>query len=84
MTSECIPPAAVQPVASKDESREFLALFPDLVRDLTDAGRHLDIPEVTKWYSKVVYMNLDIDYYFSHFFAVELYLLPAVLVFLIL
>lgn len=60
MTSASIPPAAIQRVASKDESREFLALFPDLVRDLTDAGRHLDIPEVTKWYSKVIYPDIKV------------------------
>ena len=59
MTSASIPPAAIQPVTTKDESREFLALFPDLVRDLTDAGRHLDIPEVTKWYSKVLQYNVS-------------------------
>ncbi len=53
VTLASVPPAAIQPVASKDESREFMAIFPDLVRDLTEAGRHLDIPEVTKWLSKV-------------------------------
>ncbi len=37
----------------KDESREFMAVFPDIVRDLTEAGKHLDIPDVTKWYAKV-------------------------------
>lgn len=56
MTS--IPPAAREAVASKDESREFMAMFPDIVRDLTDAGRHLDIPEVTKWFSKVLQYNV--------------------------
>lgn len=40
-------------VTNKDESRELMALWPDLVRDLTEAGRHLDIPDVTRWLAKV-------------------------------
>ncbi|XP_075215680.1 farnesyl pyrophosphate synthase-like [Lycorma delicatula] len=45
-------------VVSKDEKRDFMAVFPDIVRDLTDAGRHLDIPDVTKWYAKVLQYNV--------------------------
>ncbi|XP_017767807.1 PREDICTED: farnesyl pyrophosphate synthase isoform X2 [Nicrophorus vespilloides] len=45
-------------LVSKDESREFMAIFPDIVRDLTDAGRHTDIPEVNKWYTKVLQYNV--------------------------
>jgi hypothetical protein len=40
-------------VTTRDESREMMALWPDVVRDLTDAGRHLDVPEATKWLAKV-------------------------------
>lgn len=36
-----------------------MAVFPDIVRDLTEAGRHLDIPDVTKWYAKVSNKKLD-------------------------
>nr|8A7U_A Chain A, Isoprenyl diphosphate synthase [Phaedon cochleariae]8A7U_B Chain B, Isoprenyl diphosphate synthase [Phaedon cochleariae] len=43
---------------SKEESREFMAIFPDIVRDLTDAGRHTDIPEVTKRFAKVLQYNV--------------------------
>lgn len=49
-----MPIAAHATAASKDEARQFMAIFPDLVRDLTDAGRHLDIPEATKWFAKVL------------------------------
>ncbi|KAI5692935.1 hypothetical protein M8J75_004389 [Diaphorina citri] len=52
------PLAATNTVLSKDESRDFMAIFPDLVRDLTDAGRHSDIPDVTKWYAKVLQYNV--------------------------
>lgn len=38
---------------SKDERREFMAVFPDIVRDLTETHRQTEIPDVTKWYSKV-------------------------------
>ncbi|GLH15155.1 Farnesyl pyrophosphate synthase [Gryllus bimaculatus] len=53
-----VPLAAVNTAASKDESREFMAVFPDVVRDLTDAGKHLDIPEATKWFAKVLQYNV--------------------------
>ncbi|KAF2896874.1 hypothetical protein ILUMI_09302 [Ignelater luminosus] len=45
-------------LVSKDESREFMSIFPDIVRDLTDAGRHTDIPEVTKRFAKVLQYNV--------------------------
>jgi hypothetical protein len=35
-----------------------MAVFPDIVRDLTDAGRQTDIPEVTKRYAKVLHYNV--------------------------
>lgn len=35
-----------------------MAIFPDIVRDLTEAGKHTDIPEVTKWYTKVLQNNV--------------------------
>ncbi|XP_063908101.1 farnesyl pyrophosphate synthase isoform X2 [Zophobas morio] len=45
-------------LVTKDESREFMAVFPDIVRDLTDAGRQTDIPEVTKRYAKLLHYNV--------------------------
>ena len=52
--------SASQPqiVTTKDETRELMAVWPDIVRDLTDAGRHLDIPDVTKWMAKVLQYNV--------------------------
>ncbi|RZC35164.1 farnesyl pyrophosphate synthase, partial [Asbolus verrucosus] len=35
-----------------------MAVFPDVVRDLTDAGRQTDIPEVTKRYAKALHYNV--------------------------
>ncbi|XP_034940185.1 farnesyl pyrophosphate synthase [Chelonus insularis] len=50
--------AQINWISSKDESREMMALWPDIVRDLTEAGRHLDIPEATKWMAKVLQYNV--------------------------
>ncbi|XP_029054208.1 farnesyl pyrophosphate synthase-like isoform X2 [Osmia bicornis bicornis] len=47
-------------LSNKDESRELMAIWPDVVRDLTDAGRHLDIPDVTKWLAKVLQYNVPV------------------------
>lgn len=35
-----------------------MSIFPDLVRDLTEAGRHLDVPEIHKHYAKVLQYNV--------------------------
>jgi len=48
-----VPPVITGTAASKDEARDFMAVFPDVVRDLTDTGRNLDVPDVTKWLAKV-------------------------------
>lgn len=53
LNSPTIPLAISGTVATKDESRDFMAVFPDVVRDLTETGRHLDIPDATKWFAKV-------------------------------
>nr|AHH34857.1 farnesyl diphosphate synthase [Epicauta gorhami] len=45
-------------IASKDDVREFMAVFPDLVRDLTDAGRQTDLPEVNKRFSKLLHYTV--------------------------
>ncbi|XP_012145311.1 farnesyl pyrophosphate synthase isoform X2 [Megachile rotundata] len=54
--------SAIEPtfLSNKDESRELMAIWPDVVRDLTDAGRHLDIPDVTKWLAKVLQYNVPV------------------------
>lgn len=52
------PKAIATAMVSKEEARDFMAMFPDIVRDLTDAGRHTDIPEVTKRFAKVLQYNV--------------------------
>ncbi|XP_046662287.1 farnesyl pyrophosphate synthase-like isoform X2 [Homalodisca vitripennis] len=53
-----VTPAAIGKAVSKDERREFMAVFPDIVRDLTETHRQTEIPDVTKWYSKVLQYNV--------------------------
>ncbi|XP_053975485.1 farnesyl pyrophosphate synthase [Hylaeus volcanicus] len=52
----CVPRATF--VTNKDESRELMGVWPDVVRDLTETGRNLDIPDVTKWTAKVLQYNV--------------------------
>lgn len=53
LNSQQLPLAARGLAVSKDQSREFMAVFPDIVRDLTETGKHLDVPEASKWLAKV-------------------------------
>ncbi|XP_020292649.1 farnesyl pyrophosphate synthase isoform X3 [Pseudomyrmex gracilis] len=50
----------VQPTwqTSKEESREMMAVWPDVVRDLTDMTDRLDIPDITKWMAKALQYNV--------------------------
>ncbi|KAI4503514.1 hypothetical protein M0802_001736 [Mischocyttarus mexicanus] len=45
-------------VTTKDESREMMAVWPDVVRDLTNNGKNLDLPDVAKWLVKVLQYNV--------------------------
>lgn len=33
---------------------QFMAVFPDIVKDITDTGRYPDVPDVTKWIAEVI------------------------------
>jgi hypothetical protein len=37
----------------EDECRDFMSVFPDIVRDLTEIGIEFNIPDVSKWFEKV-------------------------------
>ncbi|GFG32081.1 hypothetical protein Cfor_06854 [Coptotermes formosanus] len=58
LNSPAVPLAISGTVATKDESRDFMSVFPDIVRDLTETGRHLVIPDATKWFAKVLQYNV--------------------------
>ncbi|KAL3286354.1 hypothetical protein HHI36_000862 [Cryptolaemus montrouzieri] len=55
---KAVPKPTVWTIVSKEESREFMAVFPDIVRDLSDAGRHTDIPEINKRFAKLLQYNV--------------------------
>lgn len=50
-----VPTAIKATAASKDEAREFMAIFPDLVRSITDSIGHSDGAELAKWCTKVIH-----------------------------
>lgn len=58
LNSQQLPLATRGLAVSKDQSREFMAVFPDLVRDLTETGKHLDVPEASKWLAKLLQYNV--------------------------
>ncbi|XP_038211603.1 farnesyl pyrophosphate synthase isoform X4 [Zerene cesonia] len=58
LTSQQMPLAARGLAVSKDQSREFMACFPDIVRDLTESDKHLDVPEASKWLAKLLQYNV--------------------------
>lgn len=58
LTPQELPMATRGLAVSKDQSREFMACFPDIVRDLTETGRHNDVPEASKWLAKLLQYNV--------------------------
>lgn len=60
LTTQEMPMATRGLAVSKDQSREFMACFPDVVRDLTETGKHIDVPQASKWLAKVRYMSQSV------------------------
>lgn len=58
LTPQEMPMATRGLAVSKDQSREFMAVFPDIVRDLTETGKHIDVPEASKWLAKLLQYNV--------------------------
>jgi len=53
-----LPPAKVGRAASSDEQRDFVSIFPDVVRDLLQQETLKDVPDALKWLSKVMQYNV--------------------------
>ncbi|KAF7274745.1 farnesyl pyrophosphate synthase isoform X2 [Rhynchophorus ferrugineus] len=45
-------------LVSKEQSREFMSIFPDIVRELTEAGRSQELPEVMRKFARVLQYNV--------------------------
>lgn len=48
-----VPLAANSTAVSKDECREFMSVFPDLVRDLTEKAKKYDSKDASNWLARV-------------------------------
>ncbi|XP_034103960.1 LOW QUALITY PROTEIN: farnesyl pyrophosphate synthase [Drosophila sulfurigaster albostrigata] len=51
-------PIAARVTVSKDESRDFMAVFPDVVRDLTNATKAYNCNDAAKWFAKALQYNV--------------------------
>ncbi|XP_062544663.1 farnesyl pyrophosphate synthase [Armigeres subalbatus] len=53
-----VPEAATQTAVTKNDAREFMAVFPDLVRDLTEYCKKYDSTLASKWFVKALQYNV--------------------------
>ncbi|XP_016947103.1 farnesyl pyrophosphate synthase [Drosophila biarmipes] len=51
-------PIAARVTVSKDESRDFMAVFPDLVRDITTVTKNYNCNDAAKWFAQVLQYNV--------------------------
>lgn len=51
-------PIAARVTVSKDESRDFMSVFPDVVRDLTNATKAYNCNDAAKWFAQVLQYNV--------------------------
>ncbi|EDV35564.1 uncharacterized protein Dana_GF12410 [Drosophila ananassae] len=51
-------PIAARVTVSKDESRDFMAVFPDLVRDITSVTKAYNCNDAAKWFAQVLQYNV--------------------------
>ncbi|XP_055917258.1 farnesyl pyrophosphate synthase [Eupeodes corollae] len=51
-------PLAARATVSKDESRDFMAVFPDLVRELTEKANEYNAKQASKWFAKALQYNV--------------------------
>lgn len=52
-----VKPPQSSSLASKEQSRDFMALFPDIIRELTDVGRSQELPDVMRRFARVLQYN---------------------------
>lgn len=60
---------------SIDEFRNFMAVFPELVKDLTESGHYSDTPDVNKWIEKV--WNILLNFLCNLFLLLNFYVISC-------
>lgn len=53
-----LPEAAIQSASSKDNIREFMSVWPDIVRDLNEFAKKYEPHDAPKWFSKLLQYNV--------------------------
>lgn len=53
-----MPLAAAATAVSKDDAREFMAVFPDVMRDLTEKARKYNTADAALWFAKALQYNV--------------------------
>jgi hypothetical protein len=43
---------------SKEEREEFMSIFPQLIKDLTEIPEHRDMPDTNRWLARVMHYNV--------------------------
>lgn len=56
--SSLVPDAATRTAASKDDAREFMSVWTDIVRDLSDYAKKYEPIDAPKWLSKTLQYNV--------------------------
>jgi farnesyl diphosphate synthase len=52
------PKTIVQPIITSEQTNDFMATFPDIVRDLTDKVKEFDQTDAAEWLEKALYYNV--------------------------
>jgi farnesyl diphosphate synthase len=53
-------PASTADLVSKEEKREFMSVFPDIVRELSEHAKKYDSKVAAKWYAKALQYNVPL------------------------
>lgn len=56
--SNYLPEATIRSAASKDDVRDFMAVWPDMVRDLNDYAKKYEPHDAPKWLTKALQYNV--------------------------
>lgn len=75
-----VTPVLIGTQISKEELGNFMSVFPDIVKDLTDNGVKLEVPDVTKWFENVC---VTMILFFSYILYIIIIYLPTTLYFII-